>query len=101
MTDQTTDQARESTTLHDQIRALLPAHTHAQHSGLFGPNTWTWTTPAGTWTVTFGRSDLLSRLALSFRGPGGGWMFDSADQRGVDQLAAVLRALDAIGDTDV
>lgn len=84
-----------------QIRALLPDYTHEKVEGWFPTSTrWTWTTPLGTWTVYLGKVHLVAPPVLSFTGPGGEWTFAWPDERGVGQLAIVLRALDAIGGDD-
>lgn len=83
--------------LRAQIRALLPPHTHEQPGGLFSLGMgWTWTTPQGTWTVRLGAAQLLGPTSLAFTGPGGEWTFERPDERGVEQLAAVLRTLNGI-----
>jgi hypothetical protein len=102
MPNTTGDRAVAEPSLVEQIRALLPDHHHEQPPAMLAfSTTWTWTTPLGTWTVRLGKEHLLAPSSLSFTGPGGVWVFARPDQRGVEQLAVVLRALDAIGgDTD-
>lgn len=49
-------EAKERVDYGAQITALLPGHTHRTSPGifnLFDGTTWTWTTPAGTWSTTW------------------------------------------------
>jgi hypothetical protein len=76
----------------EQIRAMLPDHTHAKRE-LAGGTVWTWTTPDGTWGVTLSPAGYLK-----FVGPGGDWSFGRTGPDGkVRQLRGVLLALGAIG----
>jgi hypothetical protein len=84
-----------------RISAWLPPHTHHlyQRVNLFGPttDTWTWTTPDGTWEITYTTGSLLAGGALSLSGPGGGWDWANMAS-GMRQLRDVLVALQAIDD---
>lgn len=83
------DHATAAPGLRQRLEAVLPPWTH-WGGGLFGPRTATWTTPAGTWSISIGG---LGGGWPALEGPGGTWAFGNRDP---DHVIGVLRALEAI-----
>jgi hypothetical protein len=79
-------------TVAEQIRSWLPDHAHVNRE-VTGAMVWTWTTPAGVWSVS--TSGWRGELAVT--GPGGSWSFGVPDDTTLRQTRGLLLALGAIG----
>lgn len=82
--------------INNPLAGILPPHT-ALTRNILGPTEWTWTTPAGLWTVTHMSAPFI-QPHWTVTGPGGMWAFHDTVTAGEvpQRLLATLRALGAI-----
>lgn len=83
--------------LPERIRAILPDHTALSGNSFFAAaQRWTWTTPAGVWSIER-KGQFMGAQTLAMAGPGGNWSFPMQDvDTAFRQLRGALLALDAI-----
>jgi hypothetical protein len=80
------------------ITSWLPGYVHVKRPGIFNlgdPTVWTWTTPDGTWVISYYRR-LFSMSVLLLVGPKTNLTFSGDIAISMRRLHGVLAAMDAI-----